>query len=172
MESKLAFNARFVSATSLDRVYRIYVIGNDLYFIRIGGQGGIQEAVTHQFGFLGSFIGAFLKKRTEKKKEALIQNIDQMSPERRLAEHKHNFKLNSIEFQEGRIEPASSFAAHGPHVGRWNFSLRDGRKMNFQFEKNEDLQIALNALPRLLVGRLSVNGEWNESKKKFQRRKG
>ena len=172
MENKVTFNAKLVLAASADRVYRVTQMGNDLYFIRIGGQGGVQEGITRQFGLLGFIIGALLKKRSDKKKESLIQNIDQTHPEQLLAEHKHNFKLNREEIQGGAIEPPSFFAAHGPQVGRWNFHLMDGKKMNFQFDQIADMKTALDVLPILCSGGLSVNVEWNEGKQRFEKKNG
>jgi hypothetical protein len=170
MESTKVFNAKYISGWLPDRQYRIYVIGNEMFFIRIGGQD-VQAALTHQFGLLGGLIGTLLQKRSEKKKAALIQNIDQMNPEQLLAEHKHNFKVNSIEFESATVEPRSFFASHGPHVGLWKFNLKDGRKMKLQFDNNEDLQSALNILPQLLSNSVRGNVEWNENKKRFQKRK-
>jgi hypothetical protein len=171
MESKAVFNARFVSTFSPDRVYRVYVVGNELFFIRIGGQGGVREGVTGGFGLAGGLAGGLLDSRAEKKRGALIQNIDQADPQQLLSDHKHNFTLTSTDFQGGTMEPPSSFAGHGRQVGRWKFNLRDGRKMSFEFEKPEDLRAALDILPKLLGSELAVNVEWNEAKKRFEKSK-
>jgi hypothetical protein len=58
---------------------------------------------------------------------------------------------------------------HGKQAGRWNFSLRDGKKMRFEFENSDELKAALDVLPRLLNATLRVNVEWNEMKKRFQK---
>jgi hypothetical protein len=60
---------------------------------------------------------------------------------------------------------------HGRQAGRWQLLLRDGRKMNFQFETNEDLKAALDLLSTFLNSTLSVNVEWNEKKKRWQKQK-
>ena len=41
METALSFDAKLVSTFTLDRIYRIFIRDRTLYFIRIGGQGGI-----------------------------------------------------------------------------------------------------------------------------------
>jgi hypothetical protein len=69
------------------------------------------------------------------------------------------------------IEPPSFFAFHGKQAGRWNFSLRDGKKMRFEFENTDEMKAALDALPRLLNATLQVNVEWDETKKRFQKKK-
>ena len=60
---------------------------------------------------------------------------------------------------------------HGKQVGRWNFSMRDGRKMRFEFENTDEMKAALDALPRLMNATMRVNVEWDETKKRFQKKK-
>jgi hypothetical protein len=43
--------------------------------------------------------------------------------------------------------------------------------MNFQSETNEDLKAALDLLSTFLNSTLSVNVEWNEKKKRWQKQK-
>lgn len=164
------FNARFISNTSFDKLYRIYVVGDQLFFIRIGGQGGLQQGITHHLGLLGLLVEPLMKKRAEKKEKALIEVIDRTNPEQLLAGHKDNFRLASVALQEGTLDPPSFFATHGLHVGRWQLNLRDGKKMIFQFENAEDMRIALDVLPRLFSSGFHVNVRWNESRKKYEKR--
>jgi hypothetical protein len=86
-----------------------------------------------------------------------------------LRENKNNFKVYIPEIREAAIEPPALFTLHGKQAGRWNFSLRDGKKMRFEFENSGELKAALDALPRLLNATLRVNVEWNEIKKRFQK---
>jgi len=164
------FNARFISNSSFDRLYRIYVAGDQLFFIRIGGQGGLQQGITHQMGILGLLIEPMLKRRAEKREKALIETIDQTNPEQLLTTHKDNFRLASVALQEATLDPPSFFATHGLHVGRWQLNLRDGKKMSFQFENTEDMRIALDVLPNLFSSRFQVNVRWNENKKKYEKK--
>ena len=164
------FNARFISNTSLDKMYRIYVVGDQLFFIRIGGQAGLRQGITHQLGILGLLIEPMIKKRAEKKAKALIETIDQTDPEQLLARHKDNFRLRTVELQGGALDPASFFATHGLHVGRWQLNLRDGKKMTFQFEKVEDMRIALDVVPKLFSSSVHVTVRWNESGKKYEKK--
>lgn len=164
------FNARFISNSSFDKLYRIYVVGDQLFFIRIGGQGGLERGITHQLGILGLLIEPMIKKRAEKKEKALIETIDQTDPELLLSRHKDNFRLGSVALQEGTLDPPSFFATHGLHVGRWQLHLRDGKKMSFQFEKAEDMRIALEVLPKLFFSTFHVNVRWNQNKKKYEKR--
>ena len=170
MGNNPVFNARFLSNMSFDKLYRVYIVGDQLFFIRIGGQGGLQQGITHQLGLLGLLIEPLMKKRAEKKEKALLETIDQTNPEQLLTRHKDNFRLGTVELQEGTLDPPSFFATHGPHVGRCQLNLRDGKKMNLQFEKTEEMRIALDVLPRLFSSGFRVNVRWNEYKKRYEKK--
>lgn len=168
MENSATFNARLVSTRS-DSAYRVYARGNDLYFIQLAGLSTTAQALTVHFGLIGMLIGESLKRRAKKKTEAILQRAGQVDPEELLRENKNNFKVYIPEIREAAIEPPTWFALHGKQAGRWNFSLRDGKKMRFEFENSDELKAALDVLPRLLNATLRVNVEWNEMKKRFQK---
>ena len=169
MSNKQAFNAKFVSIFSADRYYRIYVIDNQIFFIRLGGQSILRDALAHQFGLLGGIIGNYFKKKAEKKKDELIQKIDLKTPMELLPAHKHNFKTNVMEFNTISIDPISFIATHGPGVGFWKFQLSNNKKYKFQFEKNEDLKNALDILPNIFTTKIIIHVEWDENKKKYKK---
>ena len=168
MENSTTFNARLVSTRS-DSVYRVYARGNDLYFIQLAGLSTTAQALTIHFGLIGYLIRESMKRRTKKKTEAILQRAGQVDPEELLRENKNNFKVFIPELRDSAIDPPSFFTLHGKQAGRWNFSLRDGKKMRFEFENNDELKAALDVLPRLLNATLRVNVEWNEMKKRFQK---
>jgi hypothetical protein len=168
MENPATFNARLVSTRS-DSVYRVYARGNDLYFIQLAGLSTTAQALTIHFGLIGMLIGESMKRRAKKKAEATLQRAGQVDPEEMLRENKNNFKVYFPEIREAAIEPPALFAMHGKQAGRWNFSLRDGKKMRFEFENSDELKAALDVLPRLFNATLRVNVEWNEMKKRFQK---
>lgn len=168
MENSTTFNARLVSTRS-DSVCRIYVRGNDLYFIQLAGLSTTAQALTIHFGLIGYLIRESMKRRAKKKTEEFLQRAGQVDPEELLRENKNNFKVYIPEIREAAIEPPALFAMHGKQAGRWNFSLRDGKKMRFEFENSDELKVALDVLPRLLNATLRINVEWNEMKKRFQK---
>jgi len=168
MENSATFNARLVSTRS-DSVYRVYARGNDLYFIQLAGLSTTAQALTVHFGLIGMLIGESMKRRAKKKTEEFLQRAGQVDPEELLRESKNNFKVYIPELCDSAIEPPSFFALHGKQAGRWNFFLRDGKKMRFEFENSDELKAALDVLPRLLNATLRVNVEWNEMKKRFQK---
>ncbi len=143
-----------------------------MFFIQIGGGLGTNpELLTVHFGLLGALIGSLVKKRAKKKIAAALQRLDQADPEQLLHEHKNNFKLYVPEIREAVVEPPTSWALHGKQAGRWNLSVRDGKKMKFEFETAGEMKTALNLLQQSLNSTLKVNVEWDEIKKRFQKRK-
>jgi hypothetical protein len=170
MENVATFNARLVSART-DSMYRVYARESDLFFIQIAGLSTTAEALTIHFGLIGYLIRESMKRRAKKKTEEFLQRAGQADPEQLLSESKGNFKVFIPEIRDSAIEPPSFFALHGKQVGRWNFSLRDGKKMRFEFENTDEMKAALDALPRLMNATLRVNVEWDETKKRFHKKK-
>ena len=170
MQNNSSFDARYASRGG-DNLYRIYVRGNDLYFINLGGLGPVAQALTVHFGLIGMLIGSALKKRAKRQTEALLQRPESQDPESLLRENKSNFKLYVPEISEAAMEPPSLWAMHGKQAGRWNFKLRDGRKFRFEFVTADAMKGALDLLSASLNATLRVNVEWNQSKQKFQKKK-
>src|SRR5689334_7971719 len=58
------FDARLISTFTFDRVYRIYIKDQTLYFIRIGGQAGFSQGLAaggaRGGGIVGAIIGGLL----------------------------------------------------------------------------------------------------------------
>lgn len=170
MGNNPVFNARLISNVSFDTLYRVYAVGADLYFIRIGGQGGLWEGLTRPLGLFGLLLESSIKKRAERKEKSLIEAVDGASPEQLLSRHEDNFRLGPVELSEGSVDPPSFFATHGPHVGRCQLNLRDGRKLNFQFEHTGDMRVAMDVLSGLISTRLHVNVRWNANKQRYEKR--
>jgi hypothetical protein len=169
MDTNGTFNAKLIASSY--RTYRVYLRRADIFFIVIaGGLSANPDMLTVHFGLLGALIGHFMKKRAKKKNEATIQRIDQLEPEQLLSEHKHNFKLHASEIRDGCIEPRPWLMMGGTQAGRWKLFLRDGKKMNFEFETNEDMRAALNLLPQFMNSSLVVNVEWDEQKKRYRKK--
>jgi hypothetical protein len=169
MDTIGTFNAKLIASSY--RTYRVYLKRADVIFIVIaGGLSANPDMLTVHFGLLGALIGAMVKKRAKKKSEATIQRIDQIDPEQLLSEHKHNFKLHASEIREGHIEPRPWLMIGGNQAGRLKLFLRNGKKMNFEFETNEDMRAAVELLPKFLDSSLTVNVEWDEKKKRYRKK--
>ena len=170
MDNSAAFNAKLVSARR-DGVYRVYTRESDLFFVQLAGLSATADALTIHFGLIGYLIRESMKRRAKKKTEEFLQRAGYQDPEELLRENKNNFKVYIPEIRDSTIEPPSWFALHGKQVGRWNFSLRDGKKMRFEFENTDEMKAALDALPRLMNATLRVNVEWDETRKRFHKKK-
>jgi hypothetical protein len=151
-----------------NRVYRVYLRRDDLFFIVLAeGLSANPETLTVHLGLLGLLIGASMKKRAKKKNATATERMNQTDPEQLLSEHKRNFRLHTSEIGETSIEPRPAITFDGHQAGHWKLLKRDGKKLKFQFENNDEMTIALDALSKYFNGSLKVNVEWNAKKKKF-----
>lgn len=169
MKNNRLFDARFVSKNQ-DHMFRVYVQGSDLYFVDLGGLGDAGRLTVH-FGLIGYLIGAAIKKKAKQKAEELLQRFEAQDLESLLRESKQSFKIYIPEISEAVIDPPTIFALHGKQTGRLNVKTRGDNEFRFEFENVDSLRAALEALPGLLNGTLRLNGEWNEMKKKFVKKK-
>ena len=160
------FNARLVSNFSPDRLYRVYVDRGEVFFIRIGGQGGMAAGVAVHFGLLGILVMRALKKRADAKIAAKIAELDRQHPSGHLAAHTHNLHTATTAIETSSLEPAPLLGGHGQHVGRWRLKLREGKEMLFQFEMLEEMRTAHDVLPTL-GGAHVTNVAWDSAKQKF-----
>ena len=172
VEAAASFSAKLATARAT-RLYRVFVKRDNLFFIVLAeGLSANPETLTVHFGLLGALIGAAMKKRARKKNAVLTQRMDQSDPEQLLTEHKHNFKLHNSEIREATVEPRPWLTLEGHQVGHCRLLLRDDKKIKFQFENNTDMAAALDGLSKFFNGSLKVNVEWDEKKKRFQKKKG
>ncbi len=164
-----AFNARFVSTFTPDRLYRVYIDRGEIFFIRIGGQGGMALGVASQFGLLGGLVLQGLKKRGNEQLATKTSELDRQHPSSQLSAHKHNFHSAATAIQVSSLEPAALIGSHGEHFGRWKLKLRGSKEMLFQLETLDDMRAASEILPRLGGVHVS-NVVWDSAKKKFAKR--
>lgn len=170
MNNTRLFDARFITRNN-DHTFRVYAQGSDLYFVDLGGLSDTGRAVTVHFGLIGYLIGAAMKKKAKQKAAEMLQRFEAQDLESFLRESKTSFKIYIPEISEAVIDPPSFLAMHGKQAGRLNLKTRDDKKYKFEFENADSLRTALDALPKLLNGTLQINGQWNESNKKFVKKK-
>jgi len=165
-----AFNISQILTWSANRSYRVYPVGESLYFTYLGKATGAGDAVAIQFGLAGMLF-LWLSRRSATKKEAEKSvERDQLSPEDLLTEHKHNFKLDLVDIQEAAIE-ARAWTGGAYQQGRCNVTLKDNKKLAFEFATVEQMQKALEQLPTILGDRLQVRVEWDFKKKRYKKLK-
>lgn len=170
MENVTTFEVRQISFVG-ERLYRIFVRGSDLCFIQRGGLAGPLGILTVPLGYLGlpgALLGEALNWLAQKARTT--DATDSPDPEMLLHQFAGSFKLYAGEIREAAIEPArTSFGGKG-HVGRWVFSVRDGRETKFEFDAAKQLQTALELLLPLLGSTLEVNVEWDEANNRFEKK--
>ena len=168
MSMQVPFNVRSLFTWKSDRLYRVYHSSGNLYFIRIGGQGGWEHGFhAHPIAtVIGGLVLGLLKRRTEAK----LDQLDHTDPMELVRNHKDSFSLSPSEASETSIEPRAGLGSHGMQFGRWLLSDYRGAKWCFQFETLEDMQWALHILPGFFGEKLVVNVQWDPKRTQFVRR--
>ena len=167
MRADRAFTVRAISTFTGDRLYRVYLSGNQLAFIKIGGQAGVAEGVAAQFGLVGGLMLGWWKKRSRKKLEQRLAQEDQQDIELLLTRDPKNFLIHPGQVLRATLDPPARLSAHGRHCGFWKLEETDGKKHSFQFEDVSEMRQAMEILPRILGGVLTVNARWDENKKRY-----
>jgi len=160
-----AFHVRYLSEWTPDRLYRVYPARGVLYFIRIGGQGGL-EMMHLGFGLLGALFEGYMKRKGESR-AAEIPHTAEVDPETLVDDHKHNRKISAADVLESTITPSPRMAGHGSCFGRWTLALAGGERWKLQFEELEHMHTAVRVLPPLLGGTLLMRAAWDEALGKY-----
>lgn len=169
MPSEVVFNVRALFSLSADRLYRVYLLPNEIAFIRVGGQGFSSAAFQRQ-GLIAHWIGYWLMKRAKERQQENIAKADSQNPLSMIRDHKHNFLVKRGDFASSAIEPAG-FSGHGEQQGMWRGKFKNNRKFRYQFETLADMHTAYEHLPKFLYPRVQVNTTWNEEKQLYVKRK-
>ncbi len=167
MENITTFEARKVSFLG-EWLYRVHVRGTDLLFINHAGAQGPLGMLTIPLGYLGlpgALLGEALNWLAKKAETSGAPETE--DPELLVHQLEGSFKLYAGEIRQAAIEPPrTSFGGSG-RVGRWVFSVHDGRKMQFDFNSAEQLQAALALITPLLGSTLEIKVEWDEASNRF-----
>ncbi len=166
-----AFNVKLVSPISSAGKYRIFVERSDLLFIQIeGGSRSILAAAAPFLGPVGNLIPLTLWLFGKRKTKAKLQRLETGNPEELLREGENNFKLNLAEIRDATIEAPAMFQTSGK-AGRLNLLVRHGEKIKCEFDDVAEMAKAIHLLAPLLNSTLKVNVEWNEEKRRYEKKK-
>ncbi len=166
-----AFNVKLVSPISSAGKYRIFVERSDLLFIQIeGGSRSILAAAAPFLGPVGNLIPLTLWLFGKIKTKAKLQRLETGNPEELLREGENNFKLNLAEIRDATIEAPAMFQTSGK-AGRLNLLVRHGEKIKCEFDDVAEMAKAIHLLAPLLNSTLKVNVEWNEEKRRYEKKK-
>lgn len=164
------FNVILVSPLSSAGKYRVFVERSDLLFIQIeGGSRSILEAAAPFIGPAGNIIPLSLW-LFGKRKKAKLQRLETGNPEELLREGENNFKLNLAEIRDAAIEAPALFQTSGK-AGRLNLLVRHGEKIKCEFDDAAEMTKTIHLLAPLLNSTLKVNVEWNEEKRRYEKKK-
>ena len=155
-----------------NRMYRVYVLPQELVFIYVGSGGETQAAVAAQFGLVGALISAAAN--PAKKIQQRQQQLDTAQFDQLVADHKHNFRAPAAELTDISIDPRSTWLAvmfsQPQHVGVLRFTHAAQGKRRLCINSLEDMQVAVECLPVALGHQVAVNVEWDQQKGKFVKR--
>lgn len=118
---------------STDFYYKVYVINNYLYFIKIGGQFYSRDAYFNQLNGVGILFWYWFKK-TEKKQACFEAEIDQKIECGEITEilhNKHNFKILIETIDEIVTKKSKSFHTLFNDHGTISFILKDEKLIKF-----------------------------------------
>ncbi|MGO8837173.1 MAG: hypothetical protein ACLQAH_17795 [Limisphaerales bacterium] len=166
------FNATLTAPVSRSGQYRIYVRSGDLIFILIEGTANsILNAIPALLGPFGAAIPFFLWLFSRHKARNWNQRLAEADPEDLIREDEKNFRLHLSEIREATLGPPSSWRLNGKSAGCLNLLIRQGEKMKLELSSPADLETARQLLEPRLPSILQVNGEWDEARQRFRKRK-
>jgi hypothetical protein len=175
MDEQIRFQARSIHVIAPDRIYRVELYDDALYFLRVGGQfdldrggqlvGGAYEVIGLRAVLLILFgREAFFRKRQQ---ELIARDITR-DPATLLDIHPHNFRLTAADIERAAFLPKKRFLSLvRPHHGRLVLDLLDGERWEFHFERSDDLRTALTIVHRLLADKLTQMLAWDEQQQQF-----
>lgn len=165
-----AFNVRATFWMRPDRVFRVYPAGQEIFFIRIGGQSVDWVAALAQLGPLGIWLGRKLNARRDRTLQNRADEADRIPPQVRMHEHAHNFRVGLGDITAAHFEPGRQVSLHGAYAAKWKLALRSGQKWDFIFANAGEAHQALQELVAVLGDRLVIHVAWDESKGQFRKR--
>jgi hypothetical protein len=159
-------------------VYRIYVLPQELVFLKVGTGFRDPRSAAAAGGAVGAGLAALLagrkmKQITEKHKQLDEADVTEL---RRLAgSEKGSFVATRDELADLRLEPPSRFLAimlsGSEHAGLLRFSRPAGGKYKLELFSSEDAKTAYMELPRALGERIAVRAEWSEEKQRLLKKR-
>lgn len=165
------FDLKLISPISMAGTYRVFIERSDLFFIQIeSGSKSFLAALAPLLGPVGGLIPLGLWLFTKNKAKSRLETVQQQKPEDLLREKEGDFKLYLAEIREAAIEPAAWLANSGK-AGRLILTVRHGEKIKFEFADAGEIAGAIRLLAPLLNSTLKNNVEWNQEKRRVQRKK-
>ena len=148
-----------------ERFFRVYREGEYLLFVTYPGRSKWQF-VCMRFGLLGALIWMFLKKGFERKRDALIGELDRTHPDARMQRDKHNFAIHRAQIAAQAVQP-TGFFKRGVSAAEWHLQTPDKGPQTLQLPTPEDVTTLLQTMPTFTATPLDVQVLWNAAKKRY-----
>ena len=148
-----------------ERFYRVYQSGDYLLFVTYQGRSKWQM-LSFQFGLLGALIWALMRRSFERKREALLAEMDRAHPNALMERDKHNFAVHRAQVAAQEIEQAGFFK-RGASAAEWKLTTPEKGPLVLQLPTPDDVHTLLQTLPRFCPQPINVKVAWNEAKKRF-----
>ena len=169
------FNASRMAFWNNNRhVYRVYVLPNEMLFLKLGSGFRDPGSAAAMGGAVGGGIAGLMAGRKLKQIEEKRQQLDAAPPEelRRIArEDKGSFSATADELSDLRLDAPSGFwglmLSGATQTGLLCFTHAKHGKYTLELVAMEDMKKAFDALPQHFGNRIAVNVQWDDRKQKF-----
>ncbi|HEY4105269.1 MAG TPA: hypothetical protein VGM44_15335 [Polyangiaceae bacterium] len=158
------FNA-FSMGFGGERFFRVYQSGEYLLFITFPGRSKWQLACM-QFGLLGALLWAFIRRRFERKRDALLAELDRTQPNELMGRDKNNFAVHRMQLGGQELDQ-TGFFKRGVSAAEWHVTTPEKGALVFQLPTIDDVATLLQQLPHFSPIPLNVKVAWNEAKKRY-----
>ena len=158
------FNA-FSMGFGGERFFRVYREGEYLLFVTYPGRSK-WHLVCMRFGLLGALLWMFIRKSFERKRDALLAELDRTHPDARMQRDKRNFAVHRTQLLSQALEP-TGFFKRGVSAAEWHFNTPDKADQKMQLPTPEDVSTLLQGMPQFTATPLNVKVVWNDAKKRY-----
>lgn len=166
------FVARSCHVIASDRIYRVQLCNDALYFLRVGGQFNVDRgnpaAGAAYLPAAGILAAGELLFRKHAREEMLARDTN-IGPEELLSIHPHNFKLTLDVIASAVFLRPRWYAALREHYGRLVVTLNGGQVWQFEFERRDELCRAMPVLAAFLEGKAETEIVWDARRRKFRK---
>jgi hypothetical protein len=158
------------------RLYRVYVRGQELFFIYLGSTMEMSPATVLHFGAAGALVGGALASSAAKKRSQLLEQVEAMRErplEELLSLHKHSFSAHCGDLEAASLELFGLWRRltyrKEKQTGYFRFQHRERGKFTMEVPNTEEMAKAVEWLPPALGEVLQVRVTWDERNKRFVR---
>jgi hypothetical protein len=148
-----------------ERFFRVYHEGEYLLFVTYPGRSKWQY-VCMQLGLLGALIWTFIRRSFERKRDALLAELDRSHPDARMQRDKQNFAVHRAQVITHALEP-TGFFKRGVSAAEWRLNTPDKGDQTLQLPTPEDVTTLLQIAPQFTATPLDVKVVWNAAKGRY-----